>query len=138
MTTRIFMLAAAMFFSTAGLGYQGQAYAQEKHTTDSLETVKKNLAEGKAILLDVREKSEWDAGHLKLAKLLPSSRFVDPDKHKEIAEKELDKKLIIYTYCKAGGRCARVAEYLRPLGYDVRALKPGYEELLKNGFEKGD
>ena len=28
------------------------------HTKDTLDTVKKNIAEGKAVLLDVREKSE--------------------------------------------------------------------------------
>jgi phage shock protein E len=112
------------------------AQESEKHTADSLETVKKNLAEGKAILVDVREKSEWDAGHLKLAVLLPSSHFSDTTKHKEIAEKSLDKKKIIYTHCKAGGRAARCGVYLKSLGYDVRPLKPGYEELLKAGFEK--
>lgn len=133
MPFRMLLIAVA-----ASLVFTLGAVAQEKHTSDSLETVKKNLAEGKAVLIDVREKSEWDAGHLKFAKLLPSSRFADPDLHKEIADKELDKKKIIYTHCKAGGRCARVAEYLKVLGYDVRALKPGYDELLKNGFEKAD
>jgi phage shock protein E len=116
----------------------GLAQEKDKHTTDSLETVKKNLADGKAILVDVREKSEWDAGHLKLAILLPSSHFSDATKHKEVAEKSLDKKKIVYTHCKAGGRAARCGEYLKGLGYDVRPLKPGYEELLKAGFEKAD
>ncbi len=112
--------------------------AQEKHTTDSLETVKKNLTEGKAILVDVREHSEWGAGHLKLAKLLPLSEFANSDNKKEIAEKSLDKTKIIYTHCKAGGRCLTAAKHLKTLGYDVRALKPGYEDLLKAGFEKAE
>ena len=43
----------------------------QEHTKDSLDTVKKALAAKKAVLLDVREKSEWDAGHLKDARLLP-------------------------------------------------------------------
>jgi rhodanese-related sulfurtransferase len=116
------------------------AFAQEseKHTKDSLETVKKNIADGKAVLIDVREKGEWDAGHLKVAKLLEMSRFSDIEKQKEVAEKELDKSKIIYTHCKAGGRCASVAEILKKFGYDVRALKPGYEDLLKTGFEKAE
>lgn len=113
-------------------------FGQEKHTTDSLDTVKKNLADGKAILIDVREKSEWDAGRLKLAKLLPSSLFTDPATHKELAEKNLDKSKIVYTHCRAGGRAARCGEYLKALGYDVRPLKPGYEELAKAGFEKAE
>jgi phage shock protein E len=68
--------------------------------------------------------------------LLPLSEFANSDKKKEIAEKELDKSKIIYTHCKAGGRCLTAAKHLKALGYDVRALKPGYEDLLKAGFEK--
>lgn len=33
--------------------------------------MKKAIADGKAVLIDVREKDEWDDGHLKDAKLLP-------------------------------------------------------------------
>ncbi len=42
-----------------------------EHTKDSLDTVKKRLKNEKAVLIDVRELSEWDAGHLKDAKLVP-------------------------------------------------------------------
>ena len=47
--------------------------AQEKHTKDSLDAVKKALSEKKAVLIDVREKGEWDDGHLAGAALLPLS-----------------------------------------------------------------
>jgi len=46
-----------------------------EHTKDSLETVKKNLKEKKAVLLDVREQREWDAGHLQQALLVPLSKL---------------------------------------------------------------
>jgi hypothetical protein len=36
-----------------------------EHTEDSLDTVKKNLAENKAVLIDVREAAEWKRGHLR-------------------------------------------------------------------------
>ena len=48
------------------------ADAQE-HTKDSLEQVKKALADKKAVLIDVREKTEWDKGHPKTL-LLPLRR----------------------------------------------------------------
>ena len=48
--------------------------------------------------------------------------------------KILPKDKIIYCYCLAGGRCAEAAAMLRLLGYDVRAIKPGYPQLVKAGF----
>lgn len=110
-----------------------------EHTTDSLETVKKNLASKKAVLLDVRELNEWNKGHLKEAKLLPLSRLEEGLKPGEL-EKLAPKGAIIYTHCLSGGRCVEAAKILRESGRDVRALKPGYGALLKGGFaaaEKG-
>ena len=45
--------------------------AESPHTQDSLATVKERLDEDKAVLLDVREKNEWEEGHLRQARLLP-------------------------------------------------------------------
>ncbi len=112
--------------------------AQDKkveHTKDSLETVKKNVKEGKAIIVDVREQNEWDAGHLEGAILMPSSKLkVEQDLAKLV--KKLDKDTIIYTHCRAGGRAAACATILKKQGFDVRALKPGYEDLIKGGFDR--
>ncbi len=41
-------------------------FTEAGHTTDSLETVKSRLEAKEAVLLDVRETSEWNEGHLKL------------------------------------------------------------------------
>jgi phage shock protein E len=113
------------------------AWAAEEHTKDSIDTVKENVKAKKAIILDVREQSEWDAGHLKGAKLLPSSKIKEAKDLKELT-KDLDKGQIIYTHCKAGRRALMCAESLKKEGFDVRALKLGYEDLLKAGFEKAD
>ncbi len=40
-------------------------------TKDSLSVVKKNVAEGKAILVDVRDLVEWNSGHVRDAIHLP-------------------------------------------------------------------
>lgn len=110
----------------------GFAQAAE-HTKDSLDTVKKAVAEQKAILLDVREQSEWDAGHLKDAKLLPLSTLKGALKPEELA-RVLPKDKVIYCHCAAGGRCLIAGEALKKLGYDVRPLKPGFKDLLQAGF----
>ena len=104
-----------------------------EHTKDSLETVQKNLKDGKAILLDVREESEWDDGHLKDAKLLPLSKIKEGVKEEEL-KKLLAKDKVIYCHCAAGGRCLKAAEALAKLRYEVKPLKPGYQDLLKAGF----
>jgi phage shock protein E len=105
----------------------------KEHTSDSLDTVRGRLEEKKAILVDVRDLVEWNAGHIRGAKLLPWRDLQDKLKEEDVAKK-LSKDLIIYTHCAVGYRSLRAAKILKKYGYDVRALKPGYEELVKAGF----
>ena len=108
-----------------------------EHTKDSLDTVKKNVAARKAVLIDVREKGEWDAGHLRDAKLLPLSDIPENASSKFL-ENQFPKGTIIYLHCAAGGRCLQAADQLMKSGYDIRPLREGYQTLLKNGFPKAD
>jgi phage shock protein E len=105
------------------------------HTKDSLETVKSNLKDGKALLIDVREQREWDAGHLKGAIPMPMSKLNKDEQLPELL-KLLPKDKVIYVHCKAGGRALTCGDILKANGYDVRPLKPGYDDLLQAGFEK--
>ncbi|MCE9529693.1 MAG: rhodanese-like domain-containing protein [Planctomycetes bacterium] len=105
-----------------------------EHTKDTPDDVKKAVADGKAILLDVREKSEWNDGYLKGARHLPLSELRDNPKAENVA-RVLPKDKIIYCHCAAGVRCLKAADALKKLGYDVRPLKPGYSDLLKAGFD---
>ena len=107
--------------------------AVAEHTKDSLDTVKQAVQAQKAVIVDVREPDEWQEGHLAGAGLLPLSELERGVPPQELA-KILPKDKIIYCYCLAGGRCMQAAEVLKPLGYDVRALKPGYPQLVKAGF----
>jgi rhodanese-related sulfurtransferase len=115
----------------------GLAIAQEKltHTSDSLAEVKKNVEAGKAVIVDVREPSETDAGYVKGAILLPQSKL---KVESELAAllKTLPKDKVIYTHCRAGGRALTCGDILKKQGFDVRPLKPGYQQLIEAGFEK--
>jgi phage shock protein E len=106
-----------------------------EHTTDGLETVKKSVKDGKAVLVDVREADEWKVGHIKDAKHLALS-----DLKKGVTEEQLKKTLpagsVVYLHCASGKRCLAAADILKKQGYDVRPLKDGYQGLVKNGFEK--
>lgn len=104
------------------------------HTTDTPAEVKQAIAENKAVLVDVREEVEWKNGHLAAAIFFPLSDLRREPDEKQLAKLPKDK--IIYTHCRSGGRCVAAGEILRKLGYEVRNLKPGYQDLLEAGFEK--
>lgn len=107
------------------------------HSADSLDQVKEGITQKKAILLDVREKREWDAGHLADAKFFPLSELkkaaADPVVAKKVSD-QLPKEKIIYCHCGSGVRVLAVAKILSDLGYDVRPLKDGYADLIDAGF----
>ena len=94
-----------------------------------LAAVLRDVEAGVAQLVDVRENDEWDAGHLKLAKLVPLSTLggalppaIAPGRR-------------VYVHCKAGVRAAKAAAALKQMGCaDVVPLAEGYGALLGAGF----
>jgi rhodanese-related sulfurtransferase len=111
------------------------------HTTDSLAVVKKNLAEKKAVLIDVREVREWNKGHLEDAQLQPLSaldKTTDDATARDKLMQQLPKEKIIYCHCARGARAQTAGDVLSQLGYDVRPLAAGFEELVKQGFKAAE
>lgn len=98
-----------------------------------LNAVKRDLAAGKAVLLDVREVGEWNDGHLRDARLLPLSRIENGVSTQVLATVAPPGK-IIYLHCAAGARSQTAAQLLRSTGRDLRPLTQGYDELLEAGF----
>jgi rhodanese-related sulfurtransferase len=128
----VLAIAAARVFL---LGWTGVEAAE--HTTDSLEVVKQGIADKKAVLVDVRELEEWKAGHIEGAVFAPLTKLAD-NKEAPAVKQKLPKDKILYFHCKAGGRCLVAAELLNKDGFDIRPLKPGYNELIKAGFTKAE
>ncbi len=78
---------------------------------------------GDAVLIDVREESEWREGHAQNATHL--SRGVI---EVEIEEKISDTRQPIICYCGGGGRSALAAESLQKMGYEnVRSIAGGFK-----------
>ena len=123
-----------LFVIVAALCARGDA---AEHTKDSLAKVKENVKEKKAVLVDVREESEWEDGHIRDARHVPLSWLAKSPDPKEL-QKKLPKDKVLYVHCKSGGRCLIAADLLKEFGYDLRPLKPGYNDLLKAGFEKAE
>jgi phage shock protein E len=64
------------------------------------------------IILDVRQRNEYEAGHIKGAILIPDNEI------EKRAETELtDKNQAILVYCRSGRRSAKAADLLAKLGY---------------------
>ncbi len=75
-------------------------------------------ADGSVALIDVREPSEWNAGHSPLATLLPMSSLRD-----RLAEVPADDRILVL--CHSGQRSARVAAALVDAGYDAASVAGG-------------
>lgn len=105
-----------------------------EHTRESLVEIKKKIDEEKAVLVDVREKQEWEEGHIEGAVFLPLSTVRDGLTQDEL--KRLPKGKILYVHCVVGKRALTVGNALERQGFKVRPMKPGYKEMISAGFPK--
>ncbi len=105
-----------------------------EHTKDSLKTVKKNVDDETAVLIDVREQGEWDDGHVAGAIFLPLSSLQDEVNKEKL--KSVPREKTLYVHCAVGKRALVAANILEKQGFTVRPLKPGYKELISAGFPK--
>jgi len=64
------------------------------------------------IILDVRTKEEYDAGHIKGAILVPNESIID--EQPELLP-DLDAEILVY--CRSGNRSAQAAKKLLAIGY---------------------
>ena len=76
------------------------------------------LVDDGATLLDVREKSEWNAGHAPAAIHVPLGRIQD-------APRRLKKQRTVVVVCRSGNRSRQATAALRELGFEALNLKGG-------------
>jgi phage shock protein E len=106
------------------------AQAKQHITEVSPADAKKRAEEGEAVLIDVREESDWNEGHAEGAKHL-SRGIIEL----EIEEQIPDLKKPIICYCGGGSRSALVAESLQKMGYEnVRSLAGGFRSWKEAGL----
>lgn len=85
------------------------------------------LAAGGAVLLDVREDNEWQAGHAPNAVLLPMSRLQD---EQHVIPR--DRKIV--AICRSGARSGRVTLALNQAGYDAVNVAGGMQQWAAAGL----
>ena len=100
----LIVLIAAVFFTQKN----GGGYKQI-----SQDEAKKMMDNGNVIILDVREKDEYDAGHIKDAVLLPVGSI-----NADTAAAVIDSKdSVVLVYCRSGNRSKTASATLAKLGY---------------------
>ncbi|WP_437186920.1 rhodanese-like domain-containing protein [Planctomicrobium sp. SH668] len=120
------VIAVSMIAASVGMA--------EEPTKESLAEVKKNVDDKKGVVVDVREKEEWDAGHVEGAIFLPLSEM--QGKETDQFFEKLPKDKILYVHCVKWIRARSAGQVLSQRGYEVRVLKPGYKDLIEAGFPK--
>lgn len=97
----------------------------------SIEQARERLAKNpKAVLLDVREDSEWNAGHALEARHLGKG-ILERDLEKMIPDTNAE----IILYCGGGFRSALSADAAQQMGYkNVFSLDGGYKAMVKAGW----
>ncbi len=95
--------------------------AKQRITEISATDAQRQTEDGGALLIDVREESDWREGHAKGARHL-SRGIIEL----EIEEEAPDLNQPIICYCGGGSRSALVADNLQKMGYtNVKSMAGG-------------
>lgn len=87
----------------------------------------RRVERGDAVLLDVREAEEWQAGHAPAARHLPLSELRD-----RLHEVPQDRPLL--AICRSGNRSGQVAGALARIGYEIENVDGGMQAWVKAGL----
>src|SRR5205823_10813743 len=83
-----------------------------------------------AVIVDVREKDEWDESHIPDAVHMSRGTV-----ELEVEEKFPDRNTTIICHCGGGGRSALAAESLQKMGYkNVRSMAGGFKAWKAAGL----
>jgi len=112
-------------------GYQKLVAEAKKHITEiSPQDAATKLNSGDAVVIDVRDKDEWDEAHIPGATHM-SRGTIELD----IEEKVPDPNALIICHCGGGGRSALAAETLQKMGYkNVRSMAGGLKAWKAAGL----
>ncbi|HVB77297.1 MAG TPA: rhodanese-like domain-containing protein [Candidatus Nitrosotalea sp.] len=104
----------------------------------SAEQAKEQFDRGEVLIVDVRDRHEWEAGHIPGSISAPRGLIewlVDPDYSNHIPEliHAQDKKIVVQ--CALGGRSLLAAQALQRLGFTaVSSMDGGITDWSAKGF----
>ena len=95
----------------------------------SVDETRRKLETGKATLIDVREESEWAAGHARGAEHMGKGVI-----ERDIEARVPDKNAELILYCGGGFRSALSADSLQKMGYrNVASMAGGWRAWQEAG-----
>lgn len=97
----------------------------------SAEEFKEMLTEERGVIIDVRTRQEFDAGHL--ADTDHQYDFLNGDFQNAV--NELDPSKTYYLYCRSGNRSGQAARILQREGFEQVYNVGGFDDLARAGFE---
>jgi len=113
-------------------GFQELVADAKKKITEISPTdaAQKAKSSADAVIVDVREKDEWDEGHIPDAVHMSRGML-----ELEIEDKFPDRNTTIICHCGGGGRSAITAESLQKMGYkNVRSMAGGFKAWKAAGL----
>jgi rhodanese-related sulfurtransferase len=106
------------------------AEAKKNITEISPQDAAEKLKSGDAIIVDVRDKDEWDEQHIPNA-LHMSRGTIELDIEKKVP----DTNAMIICHCGGGGRSALATASLQKMGYkNVRSMAGGFKAWRASGL----
>jgi len=95
----------------------------------SVAEVQRLYAAGEVVIIDVREESEFQQGHIPGARLMPLDEIAD-----HLSEIPRDETVVVV--CRSGARSARAYQYLQEQGFtNVHNMQGGMLEWIAAGYE---
>jgi len=112
-------------------GLQKLVAEAKKHITEiSPQDAAAKLNSGDAVVVDVRDKDEWEEGHIPGATHMSRGTI-----EFEVEERVPDPNAMIICHCGGGGRSALAAESLQKMGYkNVRSMAGGFRAWKAAGL----
>src|SRR5437764_6713343 len=104
---------------------------REIHEISPKDAAERLASEPRPALLDVRERDEWEQGHIPGAIHIPRGNL-----ESRIDNAVSDRAAPLIVYCAAGNRSAYAAKTLTELGFgDVVSMSGGFTQWKQNGHE---
>jgi rhodanese-related sulfurtransferase len=96
----------------------------------TIDETRSKIERGRAKVIDVREESEWAAGHIQGAEYLGRGVL-----ERDIEQRVPDKNAELILYCGGGFRSALAADNLQKMGYtNVFSMAGGWREWKEKGL----
>jgi phage shock protein E len=97
----------------------------------SIDHFKEMIEKERGIVIDVRTKQEYNAGHLKITDA--QYDFLNGEFQDQI--ENFDKNKTYYLYCRSGNRSGQAARIMQKEGFKNVFNVGGFEELAEAGFD---